>query len=197
MRKHGGFTLLELLVVMVIVGILAAVATLSIVKMSSTADANNVINNMLMLRQATLIWYKENHSRMVYDSNGLCKIKTNGTEQTFDEFVKSSDVEILKYLDNKGSLILRSSKDSTNNTGDYTLQSVNGNKQWYVCYNAGTTSWTIEKYGEESSTLDVKKKLAGRAASLGLKGKANINDTPKDQYNDHKFACMLIKDFTK
>ena len=140
---------------------------------------------------------RENHSRMVYDSNGLCKIKTNGTEQKFDDFVKNNGAEILKYLDNKDSFVLHPFNDGSNNTGDYTLQSVNGNKQWYVCYNTGTTDTIIKDHGEESPALDVKKKLAGRAASLGLKGKANINDTPKDQYNDHKFACMLIKDFTK
>ncbi len=69
---------------------------------------------------------------MVYDSNGLCKIKTNGTEQKFDDFVKNNGAEILKYLDNKDSFVLHPFNDGSNNTGDYTLQSVNGNKQWYL-----------------------------------------------------------------
>ena len=201
MRRHEGFTLLELLVVIITLGILSVVMTLSIKTMSTTADANNVINNMLMLKNAALAWYKENLSRMVIDSQGGCKIKTKGIEQTFGEFVQTNSGDILQYLDNTSSLILRSAtkKPNTNNTGDYTLQAMNSNKQWYVCYNAGTTSYTITKYGEEAPALEIKQKLAGRAAKLGLQGTNDDKDNVLGQFNaqKHKFVCMLILDFSK
>ena len=204
MRKHEGFTLLEMLIVIVTLGILSTTITLSVVRMSSTADANNIINNMLMLRHATLVWYKENLSRMVIDSKGGCKINVNGTEQKLDDFVKNHGEEILRYIDNRNSLILRPSNiDDKNNTGDYTLQSINDNKQWYVCYNSGSIDYTEKNYGKESPLLDVKKKLAGRVESLRkegleLKGKDDITKNPTATYTyNHKFACMLIIDFSK
>ena len=201
MRRHEGFTLLEMLVAIITLGILSTVITLSVKTMSTTADANNIINNMIMLRHATLIWYKENLSRMVIDSKGGCKINVNGVEQTFNEYVDNNSADILRYLDNKNTLILRSGiRKDPNNTGDYTLQSVNDNKQWYVCYNSGTTSWTISNYGEESPILDIKQKLEGRASGLGLEGKNDITSNKllgTYNANDHKFACMLIMDFSK
>ena len=201
MRRHKGFTLLEMLVIIVIMGILSTAMYLSVINMSASADANNIINNMLMLRHATLTWYKENLSRMVIDSKGGYKINVNGTELTFDDFVKNYGEEILRHIDNRDMLILHpfyDSKKSSNDTGDYTLQSMNNNKQWYVCYNSGSIGWTVTKYGEESSILDIKEKLAGRAKGLDLKGKDDITKNPTATYTyNHKFACMLIIDFSK
>ena len=199
MRKREGFTLLEMLVVIITLGILSAVLTLSVVRMSATADANNVINNMIMLRHAVLIWYQKNLSRIVIDSKGGRKINVNGTELTLDDFVKNYGEEILRHLDNRNLLILRpSNKDDNNNTGDYTLQAMNNNTQWYVCYNSGSINYTVTNYGEESPILDIKQKLAGRAKGLGLKGKDDITKNPTAQYTyNHKFACMLIRDFSK
>ena len=194
MRK--GFTLMEMLVVIVTLGILSAVMLFSSLEAVSSVDANNIINNMQQIKTATYAWYKDNLSRIIPDGSGGYNIRTQGTDQNFSDFVRDHKDEILQYLDNKGSLILRYQEESPNNTGDYTLAQVkvNNRKRWYVCYSTGTTSIIIKDHGEESPELMIKKKLAGRAKTLTLSAKTSITDDKINAavYTDQKWVCMLI-----
>ena len=195
MRMRKGFTLMEMLVVIVTLGILSAVMLLSSLEAVSSADASNIINNMQQIKMATYAWYKDNLSRLIPDGSGGYKIRTKGTDQKFSEFIRDHKSEISQYLDNANTLILRSTEDSSNNTGDYTLieATVNKRKSWYVCYNSGTKSTTITNYGEEAPELRIKDKIAGRAKTLQLLGKTDIkNNTFQSVYTDQKWICMLI-----
>lgn len=200
LRRHKGVTLLEILIVIVIIGIISSSMYLSVLNMSASADANKIINDMMALKQATLLWYKENLSRITYDSKNGCKITTNGTKQNLDEFVRDHKAEILKHLDNASSIKLYSTKlnsGEVNNTGDYALVAKDNNKKWYICCNTGTTYYIIRDHGNESPELEVKKKLAGRAKGLGLLGMVTITDTNfTGTYTDQKFACMLVLDLS-
>ena len=200
MRRHKGFTLLEMLVIIVIMGILSAAMYLSVINISASADANNIINNMILLKQATLLWYKSNLSRIVYDSKAkVCYVTTNGTKQNFNDFVRDHKDEILRYVDNRNSLVMRSKRDGTNKMGDYTLISVKDDKQWYIYYNTGVTNDIIKNYGSESPALKVKEKLSGRAEGLGILGTNNRNngDGKFDGiYKDQVYACMLVLDLS-
>ena len=196
MRMRKGFTLLEMLIVIVTLGILSAVMLLSSLEAVSTADANNIINNMQQIKVAVYAWYKDNRSRIIPDNSAGYKIRTNGTNQYFSEFVRDHKDEILQYLDNKTLVNLRANGESPNNTGDYSLIMLKNNKYWYVCCNLGTTSTIIKDHGSESPELMVKRKLAGRAKTLNLSGKSSIdndNDNMEETiYNDQKFVCMPI-----
>ena len=195
MKIRKGFTLMEMLVVIVTLGILSAVMMFSSLEAVSSVDANNIINNMQQIKMATYTWYKENLSRIIPDGSGGYKIRTKGTDQTFRDFVKEHQDEIRQYLDNTGTLILRPDKEDKNNTGDYTLieVTVNKRKNWYVCYNSGTTSIIKTQHGEESPELRIKDKLAGRAKTLQLSGKTDIaNDKFQNVYTDQKWVCMHI-----
>lgn len=194
MKIRKGFTLMEMLVVIVTLGILSAVMLLSSFEAVSSADANNIINNMQQIKMATYAWYKENLSRIIPDKTEGYKIRTKGVDQLCKEFIRDHKDEILQYLDNKTLLNLRAKGESPNNTGDYSLITLKKNKQWYICCNLGTTSTIIKNHGSESPELMVKRKLAGRAKTLNLSGKSSIeNDNMEETiYNDQKFVCMPI-----
>lgn len=196
MRTRKGFTLLEMLIVIVTLGILSVVMLLSSLEAVSTADANNIINNMQQIKVAVYAWYKDNLSRIIPDKSQGYVIRTNGVDQLCKYFIRDHQSEILQYLDNKNSLVLRAKDDSrgNNNIGEYALITLRQNRYWYVCYNLGKTTDIITKYGSESPELMIKRKIAGRAKMLNLSGKSSIDNNTIEEavYTDQQFVCMLI-----
>lgn len=190
-------TLIELLIVISIIAILGTVISLSTLGVLTTADADSIINNMQQIKTATIIWYKNNLSRIVPTTDNNYKIKTvkNGksTEQWLSDFINDNGHEIMKYITNGSSITLRYKK-GTNNTGDYALIAVNKTRKWYVCCNLGTTKDTELTKGTEAPEIKVKAKIAGKAETLNLFGLDNL-DTDSvltDIYTDQKFVCMPV-----
>ena len=177
-----GFTLVELLIVIVVIGVLSAMMMLSSTEAVSSAKANNIISNMRNIKTAVLSWYTDNLDRIKMNSSKQYQIDTNGTKQHFSNFIDDHASEILAYLNNDSSIIMRSKNSAANNTGDYTLAAVNNAKQWYICCNLGTPATSL------------KEKIASRAKSLGLLGSIEkLNDTaPTADYTNQKFVCLPI-----
>ena len=196
MRK--AFTLMELLIVITVIAILGAGISLSTIGVLNTADADAILNNMQQIKTATLIWYKNNISRVVLKNDNNYQIKTNGKEQLFSEFIRDHGEEILKYL-NTGSIKLRSKADTTNTTGDYALIAVNKTANWYVCCNLGTTKGTELTKGLEAPEIRIKEKIAAKASTLNLFGIDDLkNDSVLTQtFTDQKYVCMPIIELNK
>ncbi|HEY4416704.1 MAG TPA: prepilin-type N-terminal cleavage/methylation domain-containing protein [Verrucomicrobiae bacterium] len=58
-RKNGGFTLVEIMIVVAIIGLLAAIAIPNFVKARQTAQANACINNLRVIDGAKQQWALE------------------------------------------------------------------------------------------------------------------------------------------
>ena len=176
--NRKGFTLVELLIVIVVIGILSAMMMLSSTEAVSSARASNIISNMRNLKTATLSWYADNIERVVKDTSKHYVITVNDSNITFTNFIKSYNSEILKYLSSGSSLSLHD-KTTTSNDGDYILIDIDY-KKWYVCYKVG-------------SDTRIKEKLASRAGSIGLVGVDNIANAPgTTDYSKENFVCMLV-----
>ncbi len=182
--KREGFTLVELLIVIVVIGILSAMMMLSSTEAVSSAKANNIISNMRNLKTAVLGWYVDNLSRVVkYDGNKYKITDSDGSNgQSLSDFVKSDagNKEILKYLNNGGGITLTSKEDNSkaDTEGVYLIKD-DTYKSWYICCRV--------------NDANVKNKLASRAASVGLVGKAGAtNDTVTTPYTNQNYVCMLI-----
>ncbi len=59
MKRNQGFTLIEIMIVVLIIGMLAAIAIPSFVRARNTARANTCINNMRQIEQAKEMWAME------------------------------------------------------------------------------------------------------------------------------------------
>jgi len=201
-KSRKGFTLMELLTCIVLIIIVSAVTMFSTLEMTASAEANNVINNMYQIKAATIMWYKENLSRIVRSGDDykiITKTSSGKQEQWFSDFIDSygSD-EIMKYLKSGTDIVIRSKNSSANNTGDYSLIATNNSTKWYVCYNTGTVR---DNSDLDAPIMRMKKKFAGRAKvkdEIKFYGKSELKgDTFLGCYTDQKFVCMEILSFTK
>ena len=189
--KRRAFTLLEMLITITVLVMLLAVFMFATLEATASADAANIISDMNLIRTAALMWYKENSSRIVPST---FKIKTNGTEQLFSEFIRDHSPEIMKYIESPSSAVLRYKK-GTNNTGDYSLIAVNNSKQWYVCCNLSTTD---DSSDSEAPYMKIKSRLTSKAKALGLRGKTSLGDDKfADPYTGQQFVCMHVLTLAK
>lgn len=157
--KREGFTLVELLIVIVVIGILSAMMMLSSTEAVSSAKASNIVSNLRNLKTAALAYYTDNLD--AYASK--------------DAALPAMD-NIWKYMNN-------SKSDGTSNNaadaGNYGIVKAEDDFDggWFLTYTVSPAT------GSAAEQKRVKEKLAGRAKSIGLvKGysKSTNYTTPYD-----------------
>ena len=147
--KREGFTLVELLIVIVVIGVLSAMMMLSSTEAVSSAKAADIVSDLRNLKTAALAWYADNLDEVDTTTNF-----NFGTTYGTDDKRKP----VLKYMNNDD--IDKGYKFSQNDK-----------KEWYVYYDQS------ENNGGKQLTDAVKAKLKSRAKSTGLLGSAVSNDT--------------------
>ena len=161
--KRRGFTLVELLIVIVVIGILSAMMMLSSTEAVTSAKASNIVSNLRNLKTATLACYidsMDHFDKVLYYLKGGAA-PNNATEGTTKE-VKIGDV--VKYLSGGTDIPEKDNYEIEQNTdGD-----------WYLSY-------TLQ--GTNTEKTQIKQKLEGRAKSVGL-----LKDNTKATDNAYKAA---------
>lgn len=98
--KRKGFTLVELLIVIVVIGVLSAMMMLSSTEAVSSAKAADIVSDLRNLKTAALAWYADN---------------LDYAEKTLSNLESEKD-KIAKYMNNEGlnSYTFGGTKDGNN-----------------------------------------------------------------------------------
>lgn len=136
--KRRGFTLVELLIVIVVIGVLSAMMMLSSTEAVTSARASNIVSNLRNLKTAALAWYAD-HLDIAENANFKFD---NDTASPTSPTIASKDV--LKYMNNDNS----------------------GSFAGYKIYGSAKADWYVTYEGARDSRVG--QKLAGRASSVGL-----------------------------
>lgn len=185
-NNRKAFTLIELLIVIIVLGILSSVMLLSSISALSTADTATIIGNLTSLKKATMTWYLDNYFRVVKDGSKY-KVNTNGVLQEVNDFIKDHGSEITQYIDNNSSITLKVS--GTNVDGDsYCFNSLNNGKEWYMGYKFFKN--------DKDKDYDFMEKFEARASSLNLLSIPNADgSSPKAEIfgaRKDKYVYMLV-----
>ena len=148
--KRKGFTLVELLIVIVVIGVLSAMMMLSSTEAVTSARASNIVSNLRNLKTAATAMYVDHQ-------DGANALPTTETEYT-GTGANSMDV-VVKYM---------------NNGGGSSSGTVDSNMKNYGIKKASDNSWFI--YIKNVDDTKVQEKLAGRAKSVGLLKTADSDD---------------------
>ena len=153
--SREGFTLVELLIVIVVIGVLSAMMMLSSTEAVSSARATDIISNLRQWKTATLAWYMDHLDEAEAYNNGGKTVFTN-----FADFVTPE--KISPYLG--GNLEATTQHDVKYGAGFvkdgmgliyFTDHNTNIGKVWLIgC--------------EFPNDDNLKEKLEARAASTGL-----------------------------
>ena len=148
--KRRGFTLVELLIVIVVIGVLSAMMMLSSTEAVSSAKASNIISNLRNWKTAALAWYADHLDTA--DASGFALGNTDK---------KSTSKDIGKYLNSE-------------NAPGYDVQgSIAGT--WYVIYDGADAknSSVVDKLNSRRSSVGI----AGTATSKDYSNTGNAITT--------------------
>ena len=91
--KRKGFTLVELLIVIVVIGVLSAMMMLSSTEAVSSAKAADIISDLRNLKTAALAWYADN----LASADKLGVANTTEASNTLNTYAD----KVAKYLNNE------------------------------------------------------------------------------------------------
>ena len=187
--NRKGFTLVELLIVIVVIGVLSTMMMLSSTEAVSSAKAATIISDMRNLKTAALEFYADNMSALTKDGNDI-KIdpsKIAGTTASGKDFlgaiVNKDPSLIKKYLGNDNFSLNENSDTNGNycNKGGYAVR----------CANKGTIWYAIYRFADNENSL--KAKVTSKAASTGLLGSdGKVGDVLTAEYNNNSYVCLRI-----
>lgn len=163
-----GFTLVELLIAMVVIGVLSAMMMFSSTEAVSSAKASNIIANLTAFKKALTHWYLDNTDK-VYKKDGkyiLRDIKDkNGKSNTINnlgDLLKNYPEIVTTYISNSSQFKFDNAPYWTQaKDGTYRFEDnggVNNRTAWFVGY----------RLTDAEKSSGVAEKLAGRAKSLEL-----------------------------
>ncbi len=163
--KREGFTLVELLIVIVVIGILSAMMMLSSTEAVTSAKASNIVSNLRNLKTAALAYYTDN-------MDALDAVDKDGKHTT-----TPSINNVWKYMNNTEAETSDASQATSN------VQDADNYKLIVEGSTAATKgSWFLEYTitGTASEVTQIEQKLKGRAKSVGLLKSTASTSTPYD-----------------
>ncbi|MBQ6970798.1 MAG: type II secretion system protein [Synergistaceae bacterium] len=191
-RKKRGFTLFELLIVIVVIGILTAGMFIAASEMEATARAAQIINDLRMLKVASEHWFFDNSLNIVEaPSNASDKgyhLRINGKDERLHDVLQSDAYGVKNYISNPNFALNTGKKDDWKNmyaaVGGYSVYVGFSNT---VCYVACRISGDDKK--RDYSRL--REKLKGKTKSAGLVFyDYNGGNQRETAYNGENFVCM-------
>lgn len=187
--KRKGFTLVELLIVIVVIGILSAMMMLSSTEAVSSARANNIISDMRNLKTAALSFYADHIDAVQY------------SKQFSQFYIDRSTLGVTSNNDSQNSSIQNTVQQKPTLITDYlgsgekvSFQKGDGNfctKGGFAIINEGEKpykKWFIV-YRFPDNYDNVKAKLAGKAKSVGLIGGERKNE---NIYENGDYVYMKV-----
>ena len=174
--KRKGFTLVELLIVIVVIGILSAMMMLSSTEAVTSAKASNIVSNLRNLKTAALAYYVDN---LDYLESTTATANNTTSLNLYDVAATGTDAArkgIRAYLNESSGTV-----DSDNNT--FTTDGfVYGIV--VVLRTGGGTKLADAKWYLTCKVTDTKvqEKLAGRAKSVGLLKETKQTDAEGGAY---------------
>ena len=186
--KEGrkGFTLVELLIVIVVIGILAGMMMISASEVVSSAKASNIISNLTQLKKAILAWYLDNYSRIDWASDGTKNgYKVDGKYE-IHEYLSSNSPEVKRYISSNFSLNTGEKNYNTDfyaSVGGYSVYMGKGNTILFITYR-------ISDKSDKSDQKTLRQKLKARAKSAKLLSYSTGKDPY--EYDGGNFVFMEV-----
>ncbi|MBR0079958.1 MAG: prepilin-type N-terminal cleavage/methylation domain-containing protein [Synergistaceae bacterium] len=131
--NRDGFSLVELLVVIVLIAILSGVYSILSVQAVNSAEASRIINNLYSLKNAVLLWRRDNSDCI--DNDGNIKLNETDTAASIQNKIEVL-ADIAKYIDGGNNFIIKTKDGKLSEGGEYGIVSVSKDKKtsWCVGY---------------------------------------------------------------